>query len=67
MAKDNYEYEPLPDPRYIRLIYLHPAKDFSDPFVCRLMVISLDDHLEWDGDYTAVSYSWEVVSPEGSL
>jgi hypothetical protein len=57
---DQYYHAPLRHPRHIRIPSLAPAADSAAPIRCQLDVISLDDHLKWDGDYTALSYAWLV-------
>lgn len=55
---DQYYHTPLQHPRQIRILNLAPAENPSEPIQCDLSLISLDDHPEWDGDYSALSYSW---------
>jgi hypothetical protein len=57
---DQYYHIPLGHPRRIRVLHLAPAEDREAPIQCQLETISLDDHPEWDGDYTALSYAWLV-------
>ena len=58
---DQYYHTPLLHPRHIRVLHLVPAGDSAAPIRCQLDTISLDDHPKWDGDYTALSYSWLVL------
>jgi hypothetical protein len=67
MAKDQYYHARLPGSRYTRVIHLDPATDPTTPIQCHLQPISLDDHPEWDGDYTAISYTWESQRPSRSI
>ncbi|CZR67993.1 uncharacterized protein PAC_17892 [Phialocephala subalpina] len=60
---DQYYHTPLQHSRHIRVLHLAPAEDAAAPIRCQLGTISLDDHLEWDGDYTALSYSWDAQIP----
>ncbi|KAJ6098846.1 hypothetical protein N7467_000381 [Penicillium canescens] len=67
MAKGQYYHVPLPGPRYTRVVHLDPATDPTAPIQCRVQPISLDDHPEWDGDYTALSYTWDSQRPSRDI
>lgn len=57
---DQFEYEPLAKPRHIRLIILRPALSDTQPIICSLKEVSLDDY-DHDNDplpYEALSYTW---------
>jgi hypothetical protein len=55
---DQYYHTPLQHPRHIRILHLAPAEDAAAPIQFQLGTLSLDDHPQWDGDYTALSYAW---------
>ncbi|OCK86903.1 HET-domain-containing protein [Cenococcum geophilum 1.58] len=50
-------------PRHIRIILLQPAENNDDPIQCSLAAVSLDDYPSYNGDYTALSYTWDGQTP----
>jgi hypothetical protein len=56
----NYEYRPINELDGIRLLELHPARDFSAPIHCSLMhqSLSLCDNQDIFGHYITLSYVW---------
>jgi hypothetical protein len=51
----NYSYQPLSQPRFIRLLTLSPSPSPSKPIRCHLRQASLDDASK---TYEALSYTW---------
>jgi hypothetical protein len=48
-----YEYEPLPGPRWIRVLKLYSGH-YEDDIICSLEEVPIDDH----PIYEALSYCW---------
>jgi len=55
-SKRHYEYESLPDGRFVRYLILHPARIDTDPIACTLRTVHLDEVPEFE----AISYVWGV-------
>ena len=52
---ENYQYSPLPSSdNTIRLLCIPPADHISDPLVCQMRQVKLNDKSE----YSALSYTW---------
>lgn len=53
-----YSYTDLATQRTIRVIVLHPEKDFDATLQCRLEHLEIEDSAEPGKEYEAVSYCW---------
>ena len=52
---ENYQYSPLPSTdKIIRLLCIPPADHISDPLICQMRQVRLNDKPE----YSALSYTW---------
>lgn len=54
----NYTYVPLPPGRFIRVLQLHPARNFADPLHVSLQSLGLDNASQRCHRYHALSYVW---------
>jgi hypothetical protein len=60
-----YKHEPLPGPRYIRLLQLKGSRDLNNPTLeCDLLIVPLDDNPLLCLVYEAISYTWNAQQPD---
>ena len=60
---NQYHHAPLLIPRCIRIIHLEASTNIDSPLRCHLTVVSMDDCSKYNGEYTALSYSWDAQTP----
>lgn len=54
LPEEDFEYQPLPGPDYIRVLTILPSEGFADPIQCEIETAPLDK----SANYIALSYSW---------
>ena len=55
---ETYQYQTLPEGKYIRVLQLHPALGHNKPIECELQELFLDDQSDQQRHFDALSYVW---------